>query len=227
MNTGEPADWDVCIVGAGPAGLAVAAQLAGTGLRVCVLEIGGTASDPFPHVRLTVENPYPHADIDATHSAGIGGTARQWSFELHAAGDVETSRPPVGCRYLPMQPLDLLPRPEIGTPGWPIDRAELDHWSERAHRVCGLGPYRYDAEYWSDPAAAPLSLDDTVVTSMFQFGPADAFTGDLHRRLVGDGVAFLPGRPRSGSSRPPTDAASPASGWPTGTAPPGRSPPAG
>ena len=193
MNTGEPADWDVCIVGAGPAGLAVATQLAGTGLRVCVLEIGGTASDPFPHVRPTVENPYPHADIDATHSAGIGGTARQWSFELHAAGDVETSRPPVGCRYLPMQPLDLLPRPEIGTPGWPIDRAELDHWSERAHRVCGLGPYRYDAEYWSDPAAAPLSLDDTVVTSMFQFGPADAFTGDLHRRLVGDGVAFLTG----------------------------------
>ena len=111
MNTGEPADWDGCIVGAGPAGLAVATQLAGTGLRVCVLEIGGTASDPFPHVRLTVENPYPHADIDATHSAGIGGTARQWSFELHAAGDVETSRPPVGCRYLPMQPLDLLPAP--------------------------------------------------------------------------------------------------------------------
>lgn len=189
--SGTAADWDICIVGAGPAGLAVATELAGSGLRVCVLETGPSEQDdPFPRVTPTVQNPYLDSPISGTHSAGIGGTAGQWSFQLHAAAEGENPEPPVGCRYVPMQPLDLLPRPAINNPGWPITRAELDRWNERAHRICGLGPYRYDTEYWSGPDAAPLALGDQIVSSMFQFGPAQAFTG-RQRELTAAGIAFV------------------------------------
>lgn len=58
--------------------------------------------------------------------------------------------------------------------------------------MCGLGPYRYDADSWRDDYSEPLPLDGTgVVTSMFQFGPASAFTHTLATDLIERGVSFL------------------------------------
>ena len=188
-GTGQP-EWDVCIIGGGPAGLAVASELADTRLRVCVVEAGGHTPASYPQVHLNADDPYPYGDVNTTHSGGIGGTAAQWSFQLVAAGE-DVAEPEVGCRYTPMQPLDLVSRPDIGTPGWPIDTAELDRWYVRAQPLCGLGPYRYDAETWRDEQAAPLPLDGTgVVTSMFQFGPASAFTQRLRTDLTRRGITF-------------------------------------
>ncbi len=193
MTTDEDL-WDFCIVGAGPAGLAVASELAASPGRICLVEGGADGDDGphgFPPVRLGAEDPYPNGDVDTSHSAGLGGTARQWSFELRAAGQADDVVEQ-GCRYAPMQPLDLIARPGIGTPGWPIDRSDLDTWGEAAHALCGLGPYRYDAEHWSDAQSRPLPLDGTgVTTSMFQFGPASAFTGRARDDLVRRGVHFL------------------------------------
>lgn len=190
-RTDELPEWDVCIVGAGPAGLAVASELADSRLRVCVVEAGGRSSARYPHVHLDAENPYPHGDVNTTHAGGIGGTATQWSFQLVGAGE-DVAAPEVGCRYTPMQPLDLVARPSVGTPGWPVGAAELDHWNARAHPLCGLGPYRYDAQSWQDEHSAPLPLDGTgVVTSMFQFGPASAFTEKLRADLMARGISFL------------------------------------
>ncbi|MDF3053758.1 MAG: oxidoreductase, partial [Geminicoccaceae bacterium] len=39
----EPPRYDLCIVGAGPAGIALALELEATGSRVCLLEAGGAA----------------------------------------------------------------------------------------------------------------------------------------------------------------------------------------
>lgn len=173
----DPPVPDVCIVGAGPAGLALAVALIGTDLSVLVLEAGADVPDlnTLPRVELTGEDPYPNGDIDGSHAAMVGGTAGLWGFELKSEQD--DRRIGLGCRYLPMQPLDLIARPEIGTPGWPIGRAELDRWSEHAHTLCGLGPYNYNTAMWSAPDAEPLPLaDHGVVSSMFQFGSAEAFT---------------------------------------------------
>ena len=189
--TDTESGWDVCIVGAGPAGLAVASVLAGSNRRICVIESGGTGVGRFPRVHLDAEDPYPHGDVNTSHAGGIGGTAGQWSFQLIAAGQSVTT-PEVGCRYTPLQPLDLVARHELGSPGWPIHARELDQWYERAQSYCGLGPYRYDTETWDDPSSPPLPLDGTgVVTSMFQFGPASMFTEDARTDLVARGVTFL------------------------------------
>ena len=37
----EPPRYDLCIVGAGPAGITLALELEATGLRICLLEAGG------------------------------------------------------------------------------------------------------------------------------------------------------------------------------------------
>jgi choline dehydrogenase-like flavoprotein len=162
------------------------------------MESGEPGAGRYPAVHLDAEDPYPHGDVNTSHSGGIGGTAGQWSFELATGDDTDadTGNPPaaVGCRYTPLQPLDLVARPEIGTPGWPISAAELDHWYERAQALCGLGPYRYDVEAWADQHAQPLPLDGTgVVTSMFQFGPASVFTEQARNELTAHGITFLTG----------------------------------
>jgi choline dehydrogenase-like flavoprotein len=46
ITAGASLDADVCVVGAGPAGLAVALRLAEAGRRVLVLESGGLSIEP-------------------------------------------------------------------------------------------------------------------------------------------------------------------------------------
>jgi choline dehydrogenase-like flavoprotein len=176
---------DVCIVGAGPAGLATACSLIDSGRSVVLLEAGADKADTttLPRVELDHEDPYPHGDIGTSRAAMIGGSAGLWAFQMIAAGD-SAARSLAGCRYVPLQPLDFTARPAIGTPGWPIGAADLDPWYEAAHQLCGIGPYRYDAEFWSDVRAQPLPLEGMgVVSSMFQFGPATAWTTDARARL--------------------------------------------
>ena len=46
VSSGTALDYDVCIVGAGAAGITVAVELMGTPVRVCLLESGGLVPDP-------------------------------------------------------------------------------------------------------------------------------------------------------------------------------------
>ena len=190
---------DVCIVGAGPAGLSVALSLVGSGLSAVILEAGtgaGGELGTLPGVDIDDQDPYPHGNVDQSHAAGVGGTAGLWSFQMVAAGDQQPiSR--AGCRYAPLGPMDFTARPAVGTPGWDLDFADLQPWYEAAQRVAGIGPYRYDVDSWTSPSGPqPLPLNDSgVVTSMFQFGPAAAWTVDARRRVEAAAeVTLLTGR---------------------------------
>jgi choline dehydrogenase-like flavoprotein len=167
---------DVCLVGAGPAGLTVATALAAAGLRVVLLE-GGVPGPvrELTDVRAEGEDAYPQSGVDRTRAGGVGGTAGLWSYRMTDAGnDPETG--PRGCRYAPLDPIDFEQRSEVPHSGWPIGRADLDPWYARAQAVCGLGRYDYTPDGWSSPAAPPLPLDPALVeTQMFQFGPASAW----------------------------------------------------
>jgi choline dehydrogenase-like flavoprotein len=179
--------FDVCVVGAGPAGLAVVQSLIGTSRSVCLLEAGpsGDEAAELDDVELRAEDPYPQGHIRETRAAMVGGTAGRWSFRLVGTGE-DPEPAPVGCRYLPLDRWDFEARPEIGTPGWPITAADLTPWYDAAQRMCGLGPFDYTPDAWADPErdCVPLPLAGTgVETSMFQFGPATAFTQDARARL--------------------------------------------
>ena len=176
---------DVCVVGGGPAGLAVAEALIGSRRRVCVVEAGAAAGDPQMgvDVELLAENPYPGAKMGSSRASMVGGTAGLWSFRLAGSGD-DAEAAEAGCRYVPLDPLDLVERADIGTPGWPLTRAALDPWYQAAHKTCQLGPFDYDVANWVDAECQPLPLEGTgVVSSMSQFGPATAFTRDARQRL--------------------------------------------
>ncbi len=65
--------------------------------------------------------------------------------------------------------------------GWPFDGTQLGPFYEEAQRICQLGPYRYDAAWWTDRGAGKPVLDtDLLATTVNQISPPTRF-GELYR----------------------------------------------
>ena len=125
FGSGEsaPPDYDVCIVGSGPAGMTLAVELADSGLRVAVLESG------------KLKTTAPADALRALSSEGIA--IKEWSRERLFGG---TSTTWAGLSS-PLDPIDFGSRP-FAAPGWPIPRETLLPYWERAARRYRFAPLR-------------------------------------------------------------------------------------
>ena len=127
-----PADIraDICLVGAGAAGITMACALAESGLQVCLIEGGGFELDANvqnlydgPSIGQQVANPL------ACRLRYFGGTTNHWQG---------------WCA--PLQSSDLRPRAWVAGGGWPIAPEELDPWFGRARPVCQIRPAGHEQE---------------------------------------------------------------------------------
>lgn len=163
VAAGSELEADVCIIGAGPAGLTIARRLAGTDLRVLVVESGAMESTLRTH-RLTggpsVGDSYHRLLV--SRDRAFGGTSVRFPLDE-------------GWHARPLDPIDLEARPGIPHSGWPIGFDELERHLPAAQALCDLGPYTYDPTDWeSDERGRPLDLDPSLVeTTMFQLGVTD------------------------------------------------------
>jgi len=100
-------EYDLCIVGSGPAGMTVAHELKEAGLRICVLESGKL-------------KPTPHGDnLRAVRSKGI--RIKEYSRE-RVLGGASTTWSGLSS---PLDPVEMNERTFLQVPGWPISRATL------------------------------------------------------------------------------------------------------
>ena len=174
IPAGTHIESDVCVVGAGAAGIALARDLIDSPLSVTVLESGGWRPDRGTQSLLKgeAEDYWP---LDHIRLSCLGGTTRVWSG---------------WCR--PLERTVFEPRAWLDTDGWPFRRAELDPYYERAHGVCGLGPYEYAVDAWERPPHTRLPLPDRAVeTALFhisrrRFGSAyrDELRGASNVRVL-------------------------------------------
>jgi choline dehydrogenase-like flavoprotein len=169
---GELIETDLCIVGAGPAGITVAKQFQTGRTRVCLVESGARDVERRPQRRNRGESVgYPIHRLDRSRIRAFGGTSRHWP-------------PDEGLAVRPLDPIDFETRSGLPWSGWPFDRAYLEPWYVSAQAVCQGGPYDYDPSGWTEVGTSALCLDDdTVGTTVFQHGPA-AFDG-YHAELAG------------------------------------------
>jgi choline dehydrogenase-like flavoprotein len=179
IPAGEVIDTDVCIVGAGPAGIVLARELIGQKFRVCLLESGDVEFDAETQDLAggeTSGDGFP--ELSAIRRRQFGGLATTWHIQIHP--DYQ------GLRHVMLDGVDFEKRDWLPHSGWPFDRSHLMPFYERAQIACQVGPFAYDSASWEDEQSRPLPFaGDRVTSSMFQFGPKGIFTNEYRKELAG------------------------------------------
>jgi choline dehydrogenase-like flavoprotein len=137
LPDGHVLEADICIVGAGAAGIAMALDLLDSGLDVLVLESGGLAPDPQTQALYegTVADEHMHSPPDRYRERRFGGSTTIW-----------------GGRCMPLDPIDFEVRDYVPHSGWPISLESLLPYYRRANRLCEAGEFAYRV---SDAFAIP------------------------------------------------------------------------
>lgn len=192
-DQGPIGHFDVCVVGAGPIGLAFAMEAAETGARVLLVDAGNERSGkrylPEPDGQRTeIADLQRHAPIDLTTRRGVGGTSWLW-----------------GGRCVAFEPIDFEERDYVPGSRWPISHADVAPWYPAAarHLDCGAPVFASadpdwdglsdvhmsNLERWSrrpklGPRLGDRVLAHPLVTALLdsrlidiQFGPAGVVRG--------------------------------------------------
>jgi choline dehydrogenase-like flavoprotein len=176
--SGDPSSavvTDVCVVGAGPAGLAFARSCVGRGVEVLVLESGLDVPDEAAQSLRSseVDSPYYTPDaLAAGRARQLGGTATIWS---HVTRPDDPER--VYARVLPAEAVDFEHRRWQPTSGWPIGMDDLAPYYDRVARSWVGGPVENRASTWSRAGRQPLPLREGPLTTLVaQYGARDVLT---------------------------------------------------
>lgn len=135
FENGKTLPVDICVVGAGPAGITIANEFIGSGLRVCVVESGGLADEPDTQALYQGENVGHPVTMDEGRYRLFGGAATRW-----------------GGRCAMLDPIDFEARDWVRKSGWPIDLETLRPYYERSKRVNNF------AEPWIPDDRVPATL---------------------------------------------------------------------
>lgn len=165
---GVAIETDICVVGAGAAGITLALELSGSGHEVLLVESG----DRLPEGETlalnqgpSIAEPYP--PLETTRLRYFGGTTNHWDGH---------------CR--PLDPIDFEKRDWVPHSGWPIGYDTLEPFYARAQKICELGPYDYEADHWK--SALPGLIDfapERMVNRLWQFSPPTRFGERYAREL--------------------------------------------
>lgn len=163
-------EGDVCIIGAGVAGITLALQLINTPYRVILLEGGGFDLD------MEMQDLYRGRSIGqryyALQSARLhffGGTSGHWG------GFCST-----------LDPIDFKKREWVPNSEWPIEMAELNTYYAAASKLVELPSADFDIGYWkkNDPDLISLPFDERAIWhKMLQFSPPTRF-GQSYRDAI-------------------------------------------
>ena len=159
---------DICIVGAGAAGITLAREFIGKQHRVSLIESGGLDFDPGTQELAKGESiGQAYMPLESTRLRLFGGTTTHWGGT---------------CR--PLDEMDFEPKEWIPYSGWPFSKSHLDPFYERAQSVCQLGPYDYRVPHWVTAKTPVFPLkDNRLFTDMFQQSPPTRF-GTTYRDEV-------------------------------------------
>ena len=111
---------DLCIIGSGAAGLAIASEMVQAQMNVILVESGGKQHEPATQALYDVAiSGLPHPGSTQGRFRILGGSTTKW-----------------GGQTLPLMPSDFEQREWVPHSGWPISFEELRAYYERAFDSC-------------------------------------------------------------------------------------------
>ena len=169
-------DCDVCVVGAGAAGITIARALSRSGLKVLVLESGGLGFDQRTQNLSGGRSVGQPAGVGYSHLRYFGGTTNHWRG---------------WCR--PLDEIDFEPRESVPHSGWPLRRSDLDPYYDAARDVCELREDSFDPAHWAARTGTRMFRPTRdVASTVFQVSPPTRF-GEVYREELrrADDVTIL------------------------------------
>ena len=149
---------DICVLGAGPAGITLAREFSKTGHSVCLVESGGFAEEEATQALnhgIDEGTVARRNHLYESRRRLFGGTTAVWGG---------------WCR--PLDEIDFSPRPWVPHSGWPFRKSHLAPYYRRASAVFHIDPFVTDH---GDEIALPhpflLEKSTRVATKVFQLSP--------------------------------------------------------
>jgi choline dehydrogenase-like flavoprotein len=112
---------DLCIIGAGAAGIAMATRFVATNIQVCLVESGGYEYEEDTQKLYAGRSLGVPVELEIGQLRILGGTTNHW-----------------GGRCAEFSAAEFAARDWVPHSGWPIDRDELKPFYRRARELCGL-----------------------------------------------------------------------------------------
>lgn len=175
MEDQDDVSADAVVIGAGPAGVTVALELARAGQRVVLVPGGGrreTAADRDLHRADSVSGPWGHEPLEDNRRRAVGGASALW-----------------GGRCVPLDPIDFEARDWVPAGGWPLSYDDYWSWAQRACDILDIGRAEFDRPPAGDLLlGTPLRPDDEIShgverwSAPFRFARLLARDPDLRER---------------------------------------------
>lgn len=167
---------DVCIVGAGAAGIVLAAELLRQGKRILLLESGGSQEEEASQqLNRSERTGQPLKAVHAGRFRALGGTTIRWGGQIQE-----------------MQSQDFAERPGIAGSGWPIAKCSLDPYYRRALEAEGIsGGLQTDDEVWRKMGIAASQFGNDLVSYFTRWCPEPNFARLYRETLQSPKVCVL------------------------------------
>ena len=167
----QPDNYDVCIIGAGAAGIVLATSLAQRGVRTLLLEAGGKRyASKYQDSYLGESDGLPYGGLYEGRFRVLGGTTTQW-----------------GGQILELDDFIFEKRPWIPGSGWPFSKAELTPYYRRALQMEGLSQSPGDTEeIWRGLGLQQPAFGQDLLSAFAKFCPNTNFVGIHNDALFND-----------------------------------------
>ncbi|MHB8302576.1 MAG: GMC oxidoreductase [Acidobacteriaceae bacterium] len=159
---------DVCIVGAGAAGIVLAAELVRQGKRVLLLESGGRElEENVQRLNACEKIGHPQKAPHPGRFRVLGGTTTRW-----------------GGQILEMQAQDFELHAGVPGSGWPMPKSTLQPYYQRALHAEGVAPVlQTDEEVWQQMGTAMPDFGQGLVPYFTRWCPETNFAR-LYRDML-------------------------------------------
>ena len=163
----ESMEADICIIGAGAAGISLAREFLHTNHQVLLLEGGGKKAEPDTQDLYRSQSVgLSHKTIDG-RSRIFGGTTTLWAGQAS-----------------PFDAIDFAKRDWVPHSGWPLAREDLEPYFQRVEEVMQIHKSSYDINSWPSDKASPPQYDEKKLKFVFsQFSPQPSFAAAYRKEL--------------------------------------------
>lgn len=163
-------EGDICIVGAGAAGISIAREWINTPYKIILLEGGGFDYDEKVQElydgKLTGQKYYP---MMSSRLHYFGGTTGHW-----------------GGLCSQLDEFDFQKRDWVPESGWPINRKDLEDQYQRAYQILDLEAQIFDKEYWkkTNPDALTFPFQKSVIYNKVYQASLPTRFGQKYKDLI-------------------------------------------